>query len=88
MKKRTTTLQELIHDGKCHLRPLVAIPLQAQMAEALGYEVVGISGAARAPGYGRPYPRDAGCRPDYDDRNGGKCQTYLRRDANPRHPGI
>lgn len=48
MKKKTTVLRELINSGECQLRPLVAIPLQAQMAEALGYKVVGISGAYTA----------------------------------------
>ncbi len=48
MKKKTTVLRELINSGECHLRPLVAIPLHAQMAEALGYKVVGISGAYTA----------------------------------------
>jgi len=47
-KKTTTVLRELIASGECQLRPLVAIPLQAQMAEALGYKVVGISGAYTA----------------------------------------
>jgi 2-methylisocitrate lyase-like PEP mutase family enzyme len=48
MKKKSTILRELINRGETLLRPLVAIPLHAQMAEALGYQVVGISGAYTA----------------------------------------
>ncbi len=47
-KKKTTQLRELIASGETLLRPLVGIALQAQMAEALGYKVVGMSGAYTA----------------------------------------
>jgi len=47
-KKKTTVLRELIASGETLLRPLVGIALQAQMAEALGYKVVGMSGAYTA----------------------------------------
>ncbi len=48
MKRKGTMLRELLATKECQLRPLVGIPLQAQMAEALGYKVVGISGAYTA----------------------------------------
>jgi 2-methylisocitrate lyase-like PEP mutase family enzyme len=47
-KKKSTVLRELIARGKVLLRPLVAIPLQARMVEAAGFEVVGVSGAYTA----------------------------------------
>lgn len=48
VKKTSTVLRDLIGRGEVLFRPLVAIPLQAQMAEAVGFEVVGISGAYTA----------------------------------------
>jgi 2-methylisocitrate lyase-like PEP mutase family enzyme len=48
MAKKTTALRKLIASGETLLRPLVGIALQAQMAEALGYKVVGMSGAYTA----------------------------------------
>jgi len=48
MKKKSTILRELINSGEIQLRPLVAIALQAKMAEALGFKVLGISGAYTA----------------------------------------
>ncbi len=48
MKKKSTMLRELLGSGQIQLRPLVAIALQAKMAEALGFNVIGISGAYTA----------------------------------------
>jgi 2,3-dimethylmalate lyase len=48
VKKRTTVLREYINSGEIIMRPLVGIALQAQMAEKLGFKVVGISGAYTA----------------------------------------
>jgi 2-methylisocitrate lyase-like PEP mutase family enzyme len=46
--KKSTRLRQLINRGEVLFRPLVAIPLQAQLAEAAGFEVIGISGAYTA----------------------------------------
>jgi 2,3-dimethylmalate lyase len=46
--KKTTALRGLINKKEILLRPLVAIALQAKMAEALGFKVVAISGAFAA----------------------------------------
>lgn len=44
-KKRSTVLRELIQRKQILIRPTVATPLQAKMAEALGFEALSTSGA-------------------------------------------
>ena len=46
--KKSTVLRNLINEKKILFRPLVAIALQAKMAEAVGFRVLGISGAYTA----------------------------------------
>lgn len=47
-KKKSTVLRELIEQDEILLRPNVAIAIHAQIAEALGFEAVGISGSNTA----------------------------------------
>jgi len=47
-KKKSTVLRELIEREEILFRPNVAIALQAQMAEAAGFEAVGVSGSHTA----------------------------------------
>lgn len=46
--EKSVALRKLVNSGEIILRPLVAIALQAQMAEALGYKAVATSGAFTA----------------------------------------
>jgi len=48
MKKKSSVLRELIESDKILFRPNVAIALQAKMAEAAGFEALGISGSHTA----------------------------------------
>ena len=47
-KKKSTVLRELIEREEILFRPNVAIALQARMAEATGFEALGVSGAHTA----------------------------------------
>ena len=46
--KKSSVLRGLLERKKIVLRPLVCTALQARMAEATGFELVGISGAGSA----------------------------------------